>query len=121
MCLKKSYLILLFLSLALLPLFSDVTLTDSDYQKIMTALTESETALETQKKTIETLQAELKQLQNLQTISQQIIEQQSASLERLAKSLKEQRKQQTITRILDHLRGFVGGYFINEYQSNGAK
>ena len=99
-------------------LFSEVKLTDSDYQEIMTALTESETALETQKKTIENLQAELQQLKNLQTISQQIIEQQSTAFAQLEKSLKEQKKEQIITRILDHARGFVGGYFVNEYQSH---
>ena len=118
MCLKKSLVILLLLLLLSPLLFSDVLLTDSEHQEIMQALTDSETALQTQKKTIENLQAELQQLKNLQTISQQIIEQQSASLEQLEKSLKEQRKQQTITRILDHLRGFVGGYFVNEYQGN---
>ena len=118
MCLKKSYLISLLLLLLSPLLFSDIVLSDSDYQQIMTALTESETALQTQKKTIEILQQELQQLQNLQAISREIIEQQSIDLERLAKSLKEQRKEQTITRILDHLRGFVGGYFVNEYQDN---
>ena len=121
MCLKKYYLPLVLLLLLSPLLFSEVKLSDSDYQKIKTALTESETALETQKKTIENLQAELQQLKNLQMISQQIIEQQSTSFAQLEKSFKEQRREQTITRILDHLRGFVGGYFVNEYQSKDVK
>jgi len=117
-CLKKLSVISLLLLLLSPLLFSDVLLTDSEYQEIQTALTESETALQTQKKTIENLQAELQQLKNLQMISQQIIEQQSESLKAHEKSLKEQRKEQMITRILDHLRGFVGGYFTREYQSH---
>jgi hypothetical protein len=81
-------------------------------------LTDSEIALQNQAKSITELQQQLTQLKALQEISQKIIEQQSIDLERLAKSLKEQRRAQITTRILDHLRGFVGGYFVNEYQGN---
>lgn len=121
MCLKKSYLILLLLLLSLQPLFSEVILTDSEYQEITQALTDSETALTNQKESEKKLQAELTQLKTLQQISDRITEQQAKELELLRKSLKEQRKEQTITRILDHLRGFVGGYFVNEYQSKDVK
>lgn len=121
MCLRKLYLILPLLFLLLQPLYSEIKLSDSDYQEIMKALTESETALQTQAQSIARLEAELKQLQKLQEISERIIKQQSENLRLHEKSLKEQRKEQTITRILDHLRGFVGGYFVNEYQSNEAK
>ena len=121
MCLKKYYLPLVLLLLLSPLLFSEVKLTDSDYQKIKTALTESEAVLQTQAQSIARLEAELKQLKTLQEISEKIISQQSIAFAQHEKYLKEQRKQQTITRILDHLRGFVGGYFVNEYQSNEAK
>ena len=118
MCLKKYYLLLLLLLLLSPLLFSDVLLTDSEYQEIQTALSDSETALTNQKESEKKLQAELTQLKTLQQISDRITEQQAKELELLRKSLKEQRKEQTITRILDHLRGFVGGYFVNENQDN---
>lgn len=125
MCLKKLSVLSLLLLLLSPLLFSEVILTDSEYQEITQALTESETALQNQEKSIATLQSELMnlkseltQLQKLQTISQQIIEQQSENLRQHENYLKEQRRAQITTRILDHLRGFVGGYFVNEYQGN---
>jgi DNA-binding transcriptional regulator YbjK len=118
MCLKKSYLILLLLLLSLQPLFSDVLLTDSEYQEITQALTDSEIALQNQAKSITELQEQLAQLEKLQAISREIIEQQSENLKQHENYLKEQRREQITTRILDHLRGFVGGYFVNEYQGN---
>ena len=117
MCGKKLLVILPLLLLLSPLLFSQVVLTDSEFQEITQALTDSEIALTSQAKSIAELQEQLQQLQNLQAISREIIEQQSIDLERLAKSLKEQRREQITTRILDHLRGFIGGYFVNEYQS----
>ena len=114
----KNYLVIsLLLFLLSQPLFSEVTLTDSEYQEIMTALTESETALTNQKESEKKLQAELNQLKNLQQISHRITEQQAKELELLRKSLNEQKKERTRERIFDHVRGFFGGYLTREYQS----
>lgn len=74
MCLRKFLLGLGLLLLLSVPLFSDVVLTEEEYQEVMNSLTISETTLIEQEKTIKMLQAELTALKNLSKIQSEIIE-----------------------------------------------
>ena len=101
MCLRKLFIGLVFLLLLSVPLFSDVVLTEAEYQELMESLTISETVLIEQEKTIETLQtelsalknelsglkSELNALKNLSKIQNEIIETLSTLSEELKKSL----------------------------------
>lgn len=91
MCLRKFLLGLGLLLLLSVPLFSDVVLTEAEYQELMESLTISETALIEQEKTIETLQTELTALKNLSKIQSEIIETLSTLSKELKISLAEQK------------------------------
>ena len=117
MCLRKLFIGLVFLLLLSVPLFSDVVLTEAEYQELMESLTISETVLIEQEKTIETLQtelsalknelsglkSELNALKNLSKIQNEIIETLSALSEELKTSLAKQRLEINggLTAILD--------------------
>ena len=94
MCLRKLLLGLVFLLLLSVPLFSDVVLTEAEFQELMESLTISETALIEQEKTIETLQTELTELrkelivlESLSTMQMETIKMLSDLLDELKKSL----------------------------------
>lgn len=105
MCSRKLLLCLVFLLLLSVPLFSDVVLTEAEYQELMESLTISETALIEQEKTIKILQTELSALKNelsglknelnalknLSKIQSEIIETLSTLSEELKESLTKQR------------------------------
>jgi predicted nuclease with TOPRIM domain len=117
MCLRKLFIGFGLLLLLSVPLFSDVVLTEAEYQELMESLTISETALIEQEKTIETLQtelsalknelsglkSELNALKNLSKIQNEIIETLSALSEELKESLTMQRPEINggLTAILD--------------------
>src|SRR5690554_3199431 len=103
MCLRKLFIGLVFLLLLSVPLFSDVVLTEAEYQELMESLTISETVLIEQEKTIETLQTELSALKNLSKIQSEIIETLSTLSEELKESLTMQRPEINggLTAILD--------------------
>ena len=93
--------------LLLLPglLYSDISLTEEEYQTIMTALTNSEKELLLQEKTISSLEKELTGLKKLQEISVNITSQQELNYGQLKTYLKQQEKEQKVKRF----RAFVYG------------
>lgn len=103
MCLRKLLLGLVLLLLLSVPLFSDVVLTEAEFQELMESLKISETELIEQEKTIETLQTELSALKNLSKIQSEIIETLSTLSEELKTSLAKQRLEINggLTAILD--------------------
>jgi len=115
MCLKKSLALLVLLLLLLQPLYSEVKLTDEEYQAVTESLTTSEIALKKQEESIRSLEAQLQQLKALQEISSEIIKTQQAGSEQLKTSLKEQKKDQTLKQIERFIQGASAGvllYFI---------
>lgn len=112
---KRLCILLLVFSLVVLPCYSDVILSEEEYQAVMTALETSETALEKQEKSINNLETQLNQLKNLQEISSKIIQTQGTALEQHEKYLKEQRKDHAIKQVERFLQGALTAgiiYFI---------
>lgn len=90
----------IFVLLLCLPclLFSDISLTEREYQEVMTALNNSEQELIQQEKTIN-------ELRNLQQISEKITSGQEQNYEQLKTFLEQQEKEQG----RDKVRAFIYG------------
>jgi len=97
--LRVLLLVLFLLSLLSVPIYSDVVLTDQEYNELLTALTEAKNELNEQKKTIEEQQKRIKQLgkrlsesTSLTERQRQRIDQLGRELEMLSESLKQQKR-----------------------------
>ena len=113
---KKSLLLLLLLSLSSVGLFSEVILTDEEYNEIMTLLDESEKELKMQVIQIERLQSILTTLKEQQKISNNIINQLSIEYERLKENSGEPLIETIKNMVLAALAGFATGYVIADYK-----
>lgn len=96
---------LLFFLFFLAPIFSDVNLTDEEYNSLMKALDNSENKLTEQESRIKDLEMELEGLKNEQQISERVITMQSTELEMLRKSSSELKNDQKA----EYWRGFRDG------------
>lgn len=121
-CRLKSFLFLVVLLFSVLSsLFSEITLSETDYQMIMEALNHSESQLIEQEKQITTLENQLKSSEiiienqeKLQNILDQQIVQQEKALSLHEKYLKEQKKETLWTNIKGFLLGVLaGGVILN--------
>lgn len=105
MCLKRLLVIWLLLLVGLSPLYSDRVLSEEKYQAIMTALENSDKALESQ-------EIYIQRQKELQELSNQTITMQEKALEQHLTSLKESRKQTVWEKIDWFVKGIILGGLI---------
>ena len=106
--LKRSFLLLVLFVLPALCTFSDVTLTDSEYDQIMTELQNSQEELESSHKQIQELKQDLEDLKTISSLLNQ-------GLDLQLKFYETQKKDQLIKNITSFVIGFFTGFATGNY------
>ncbi len=112
MCGIKSKLLpvlLLVLLFLYLPLFSDVVLTEAEYQELLKLQEKQETILIQQKETIKSLESELTAAKSLQKTSSETIQMLSLQIDALNKYLETRKGDQILSNLKWFSAGFLSG------------